>query len=310
MSIVSTLSHQIKEKAYALGFDACGITRAHDSGEASYVMQWLEHGYAGEMTYLHNHFDKRINPTVLVDGAKSIISVALNYYPQHLQSASAPQFAYYAYGKDYHDVVKNKLRELLAFIQTLNPNVQGRAFCDSAPVLERYWAEQAGLGFIGKNGLLIIPRRGSYFFLGELIVDIPLSYDYPLGLSCGTCNACLDACPTQAIVSPSYLDARKCLSYQTIEKRGTLDEEVIPHLSSRVYGCDQCQIVCPWNRFAKPHTTPEFVPSAQFLALDWHTLRAMTREKFNAMFKHSAVKRTKYEGLMRNALAAQSKASS
>lgn len=295
-------STEIKEYALSLGFDACGICRAEPIGDTdkSHLDKWIEDGYQADMDYLARNTDKRINPTLLVDGAKSIISVALNYYPHERQSEAAPQFAYYAYGKDYHDVMKDKLNRLFDFIKSLLPKAQGRVFCDTAPVMERYWAAKAGLGFIGKNTLLIIPKKGSYFFLGEVILDQEFQYDRPLDLSCGKCTRCLDACPTNALEKPHLLNANKCISYQTIENKGEIDQSIKPLLNNRMYGCDICQQVCPWNRYSKPHRTEEFTPHPEFLAMDYKSLQDMEVGDYQRIFKGSAVKRAKYNGLMRN----------
>lgn len=297
-----TFSEEIKQFALSLGFDACGICCAKNSGQETKYLDWISQNCHADMTYLERNIDKRLDPRLLVEGAKSIISVTLNYFPPEKLPADAPQFAYYAYGEDYHDVVRGKLNQLFGFIQERFPCVSGRAFSDSAPVLERFWAARAGLGFIGKNTLLISPRRGSYFFLGELIIDAELDYDVPISQNCGSCRRCLDACPTCALEKPYRLNARKCISYQTIENRGEIAPEIVPKLGNNVYGCDICQKNCPWNRFATPHTTPEFMPSEQFLSLDWEKLRLMDEETFRQIFRKSAVKRAKFSGLKRNLL--------
>lgn len=295
-----TFSEEIKQHAFSLGFDACGICRAQDSGEEERYMQWLsENGQAG-MSYLERNIDKRLDPRLLVDGAKSIISVALNYFPHEKLPEDVPQFAYYAYGEDYHHVVREKLNRLFDFIKRRFPEASGRYFSDSAPVLERFWVARAGLGFVGKNTLLIIPGKGSYFFLGELIINLELDYDAPVAQNCGKCRRCLDACPTGAIEKPHWLNANKCISYQTIENKGEISPEIVPKLSNNVYGCDICQKVCPWNRFAKPHRTPAFYPSDAFLSLDDEKLREMDEERFRHIFRKSAVKRAKFAGLKRN----------
>ena len=250
---------------------------------------------------MHNHFEKRTDPALLVEGAKSIIVVALNYYPSRMKDPSLPAFSYYAYGKDYHDVMKAKLRQLYAFVrETTGREPAGRAFTDSAPVLERYWAVQAGLGFIGKNTQLIIPGKGSYFFLGELILDLELPPDSPVKGGCGSCTRCLDQCPPGALKRAGRLDSRLCISYQTIENRGEIDQRVRVSLGNRVYGCDVCQQVCPWNRFARPNRTEEFTASDEFLALDRERMEAMTEDDFRRIFRGSAVKRAGYNGLKRN----------
>ncbi len=295
-----TFSEEIKQHALALGFDACGICRADNSGEEARYLQWISENCHADMGYLERNIDKRIDPRLLVDGAKSVISVALNYYPHEKLPENVPQFAYYAYGEDYHDVVRGKLHRLHDFIKLRFPDASGRAFSDSAPVLERSWAAQAGLGFIGKNTLLIIPRKGSYFFLGELIIDLELDYDSPINLNCGNCRRCLDACPTGALEKPHWLNARKCISYQTIENKGDISSEIAPLLNNNVYGCDICQKVCPWNRYARPHNTPEFTPSPEFLSLDFEKLKEMNEETYRQIFRKSAVKRAKLAGLKRN----------
>lgn len=295
-----TFSEKIKEEAIRLGFDACGICQAVDSGEEENYMQWLADDCQASMKYMERNIDKRLDPRLLVDGAKSIISVALNYYPHHKQSAHAPQFAYYAYGKDYHDVVRGKLKLLFEFIRQTHPEVTGRYFSDSAPVLERFWAAQAGIGFVGKNTLLIIPSKGSFFFLGELIIDLELDYDTPITENCGSCTRCLNACPTGAIEMGYRVNAEKCISYQTIENRGEISAEIAPRLKNYVFGCDICQKVCPWNRIATPHNTSEFMPSDEFLSIDLKKLTEMDEEEYKKLFRGSAVKRTKYTGLKRN----------
>lgn len=297
-----TISEQIKEFAYSLGFDACGICRAEEvtGTEQQMFNNWIENSYNADMTYMAANQEKRLNPTLLTDGVKSVISVALNYYPEEKQPVSHPQFAYYAYGKDYHDVVKLKLQQLLALIQTIDPTMAGRAFVDTAPILERYWAVKAGLGFIGKNSMLIIPKKGSYFFLGELMVNKELDYDTPLNLSCGNCTRCIEACPTKAIVAPMVIDANKCISYQTIENKGSIASEIVPKMSNRFYGCDICQQICPWNRYARSHSTEEFKPSSAFMDLSFEKLDNLTVEEYQRIFKGSAVKRAKFSGLKRN----------
>ncbi|KAA6316567.1 hypothetical protein EZS27_033141, partial [termite gut metagenome] len=265
-----------------------------------YFKDGLATGNHAGMTYLERHFDKRCDPRLLVEGTRSILSVALNYYPKHRFGENQYQFALYAYGKDYHQVMQRKLNSLFAYInQEVHP-VNGRAFCDTAPVLERYWAWRAGLGWIGKNTQLIIPRAGSFFFLGELFLDIELEYDTPLESHCGNCTHCLDACPTGALEQPYQLNARKCLSYLTIENRGDIPVAQAQKLRNNIYGCDECQKVCPWNRFAVPCNTLDLQPCPAFLRMqkeDWETL---TEEQYKTLFKDSAVKRVKYEGLKRN----------
>lgn len=295
-------SRQIKDYAYSLGFDACGICKAEpvDIEQQKHFKEWIDNSFHADMDYMARNTDKRSDPTLLVEGSQSVICLALNYYPEIKQPEEQPQFAYYAYGKDYHDIVKVKLQQLYDYIKSLNPLLEGRAFVDTAPVLERYWAAKAGLGFIGKNSLLIIPKKGSYFFLGELIVNLELEYDTPLSLSCGNCTRCIDACPTKAIVEPKVVNAKRCISYQTIENKGEIDDQIVPMLNNRFYGCDICQQVCPWNRYAKPHKVEEFKPSQSFLSLSYERLENLTVEEYQRIFKGSAVKRAKYAGLKRN----------
>lgn len=304
------VTQKIKDYALSIGFDAVGICKADeiDLSAKEHLNDWIKQGYQADMDYLSRNTDKRENPALLVDGAKSIVCVALNYYPHQKQRDTSPQFAYYAYGKDYHDVVKEKLRELFRFIRTIVPQVNGREFVDTAPILERYWAQKAGLGFIGKNSLLIIPGKGSFFFLGELIVDIELEYDSPsTDISCGNCTRCQTACPTGAFEKFYSLNSNKCISYQTIENRGKIDENIVPRLANNLYGCDICQKVCPFNKFSKPHRTGQFLPSEEFLSIDYNTLQTMTEEDYRRIFKGSAVKRVKFSGLMRNFEALNSK---
>jgi epoxyqueuosine reductase len=293
-----SLSQQIKQYALSLGFDACGICKAEhvDAKTEKAYTQWLSENGNADMDYLARNLEKRFDPRLLVEGAKSIICVALNYFPHKTLPGDVPQFAYYAYGEDYHDVVKAKLNQLFDFIKQRFPEASGRCFSDSAPVLERYWAVRAGIGFAGKNGLLIIPRKGSYFFLSELIIDIELEYDTAVAQNCGNCRRCLDVCPTNALTKPYYLDANKCISYQTIENKGKI---TVP-LHNNIYGCDVCQMSCPHNRFAAPHRTQEFMPSEAFLSLDFEKLKQMDEDMFRRIFRKSAVKRAKFEGLKRN----------
>lgn len=301
---IEQYSQMIKTKALAIGFSACGICKAEkvNSETEKRYSEWIDNKFHASLDYLNKNIDKRFNPCLLVDNAKSIISIAFNYYPPQKQAENAPQFAYYAYGKDYHEVVKTKLMELFEFVKTLFPNVSGRCFTDSAPVLESYWATRAGIGFKGRNTLLIIPGKGSFFFLGELIIDQELAYNEPIEKSlCGKCRKCIEACPTDALQENQCLNAAKCISYQTIEnKLDSIDESVAPKLNNRVYGCDICQQVCPWNKFSQPHDSSDLLPSNEFMELDSAKLLEMTEEDFRRIFKHSAVKRAKYKGLMRN----------
>jgi epoxyqueuosine reductase len=254
------------------------------------------------MYYMANHFDKRVDPTQLVPGAKSVVSLLYNYYnPEKQVDPDAPKISQYAYGKDYHIVIKNKLKTLLHYIQTEIGAVSGRCFVDSAPVLERDWAKRAGLGWVGRHTLLIHPRAGSYFFLAELILDLELSYDQPIRDYCGTCRRCIEACPTEAISPNGYLlDGSKCISYLTIELREAIPEEFKGKMDNWMFGCDVCQDVCPWNRFSRPHEEADFEPHPDLLRLQKKDWEEITEEVFNQVFKDSAVKRTRWEGLRRN----------
>ena len=293
-----SLSKDIKAEASALGFFACGIAKAEavDSVTANQLTNWLHEGKHADMAYMGNYTDKRLDPRLLMDGLRSIVCVALNYAPQKRIAPGEFQFATYAYGNDYHDVVRSKLHLLAAKFGMVNY----RAFCDSAPVMERYWAVQAGLGWVGRNHQLIIPNAGSMFFLGELFVDIELEYDTPVANRCGTCHRCIDACPTHALTDGEELDARKCLSYQTIENRGAISPTVANAMGETIYGCDRCQQVCPWNRFAQPNNTPELQPKEELLQMTKEKWLQLTEEDYRRIFKGSAVKRAKYAGLMRN----------
>jgi epoxyqueuosine reductase len=299
---MDNLSETIKKYAASIGFDACGFcpTNTVDSTTTKHLKQWLSDGYQADMNYMSNYPEIRTNPSLLTENAKSIICVALNYYPDKKQHPENPQIAYYAYGKDYHDVMKNKLYQLLDHIKKLDPSIEGRAFCDTAPILERYWAAQCGIGFVGKNSMLIIPKKGSFFFLGELIINKELKYDTPIKLSCGNCSLCIDTCPTKAIRISYTIDSNKCISYQTIENRKEIDTEIVPLLNNCVYGCDICQKVCPWNRFSVPTHTSEFSPSQDLLDLNHEKLKNLSEEEYRRIFKGSAVKRAKYTGLKRN----------
>ena len=291
------LTRFIKSEALRLGFDICGIAKAEAVADdaAQEYNRWISKGNHATMHYLERNCDKRFNPTMLVEGCKSIICVAMNYAPkQHIDG-----IADYAQGMDYHRVVKERLYQLLQSINSVC-TAQGRAFCDSAPVLERYWAVKAGIGYIGRNRQLIIPGKGSNFFLGELFVDIELCYDTPCGRNlCGNCSRCIEACPGNAL-SDSGLDARKCLSYLTIEHRDELPENIGEKMGKCFYGCDRCQAVCPHNRFAAPNTTPELQPSEALLQMTEERWQTLTKEEYKTLFKHSAVERCKYEQLIRN----------
>lgn len=295
-------SAKIKEKALELGFLACGISEAgYLAEEKPRLERWLHQGFHGEMSYMARNRDMRLDPRLIFEGAKSVISVLLNYYPKQQQQPDAPVLSKYAYGKDYHFVLKEKLNSLLAFIQSEIAPCHGRPFVDSAPVLDKAWAAKAGLGWIGKHSNLISVEHGSFFFIGELVVDLKLQADEKTVRDhCGTCTRCIDACPTQAIVAPYLVDARKCISYQTIELKGDLDENLKDKFDNRVFGCDICQDVCPWNLKSEPHNEPEFHPDPKLMQLskeDWHQ---MDKPLFDKLFRKSAVKRTKFEGLKRN----------
>ncbi len=286
-----------------LGFMQCGIAKAGFlEEEAPKLEKWLQNNHHGQMTYMENHFDKRLDPRLLVDHAKSVISLTLNYFPAEEQTdPGAPKISKYAYGADYHEVIKEKLFELLNFINAEVGEVSGRAFVDSAPVLDRAWAKRAGIGWIGKNSNLISKNNGSFFFLAELIVDLELEYDNPFQTDhCGTCTKCIDACPTEAILSPFVIDAKKCISYLTIELRDEIDTGFKDKMDNWMFGCDICQDVCPWNRFATPHSEPRFKPNEQVLKMKREDWLDITEDVFKTIFKNSAVKRTKFKGLTRN----------
>lgn len=296
-------SQFIKAEAQRLGFLFCGISKAGFlEEEAPLLEKWLKNSYQGEMNYMENHFDKRLDPRLLVDGAKSVISLGLNYYSEATQSdKDAPKISMYAYGEDYHSVIKAKLKTLLNRIQDEIGDVHGRAFVDSAPVLDKAWAKKAGLGWAGKHSNLINQQNGSYFFLAELIVDAELAYDIaPQADHCGTCTRCIDACPTEAIIAPYVVDGSKCISYLTIELKNEIPAEFAGKLENWAFGCDVCQQVCPWNKFASPHQEAAFMPAAELLDLPKKEWEEITDEVFEKLFSKSAVKRTKLAGLKRN----------
>jgi len=299
----ATYTQKIKEEAQRLGFMACGVAKArYLEEEAPKLESWLNQNYQGEMAWLANHFDKRLDPGKLVPGAKSVISLIFNYYPGKVQEdPQAPKIAKYAYGEDYHFVLKRKLKDLVHFIQDEIGEIDGRVFVDSAPVMERKWAQEAGLGWQGKNTLLLNKKEGSFFFLAELILDLELEYDTAMQTDhCGTCTRCIDTCPTNAILQPNLLDASKCISYLTIELKDSIPNEFKDKMENWAFGCDICQDVCPWNRFSKPHQEEAFNPHPDLLSMssgDWEDL---SEEVFRELFRKSAVKRTKYLGLQRN----------
>ncbi len=289
----------IKQEALRLGLDACGFAKAEavNAEEIKHFQTWINEGYHAKMGYLERNKDLRFDPKLLVENARTIIVVALNYYPHTHQNSSAPAIARYAYGMDYHFVLKEKLIGLLTYInQTIAP-AQGRCFVDSAPIMETYWAWKAGLGWRGKNHLLILPHKGSYFFLGELILDLELTPDTPMTSHCGTCSACVDLCPTKAFLSSQIMDAQRCISYQTIENQEEIPEEISNLLGNRIYGCDRCQEVCPHNRFSTPHTTESFLPSGEFISMDKDAWINLDKEAFNRLFKKSAIQRAGYAKL-------------
>jgi len=300
-SIQHNYTQLIKSISSNLGFNFCGISKAEFlKEEAPQLEEWLKRGYHGSMNYMENHFDKRLDPGLLVPGAKSIISLVYNYYPEKDLANDNLKIAKYAYGEDYHFVIKDKLKEFLQQIHEQIGEVQGRAFVDSGPVMERSWAKKSGIGWIGKNSLLLNRSMGSFFFLAELIIDLELEYDGPIKDYCGTCTACMDACPTDAIPQPYVVDGSKCISYFTIELKDEIPTDVKGKFENWVFGCDICQDVCPWNSFSKPHTEARFNPHAALENMKQQEWREITDEVFQKLFKKSAVKRTKLEGLKRN----------
>ena len=302
MRLQSEYSNKIKAQANSLGFLSCGISKADFlEEEAPRLEQWLNQKRHGSMSYMENHFDKRLDPRLLVPGAKSVISLLLNYHTDQLQTDNeAPKISTYAYGQDYHFVIKEKLKKLMHFIQTEIGEVGGRVFVDSAPVMDKAWAAKSGLGWVGKNTNLISKKVGSFFFIAELILDLELDYDLPTTDHCGSCTACIDACPTEALIEPYQIDGSKCISYLTIELKDSIPTEFKNKMDNWAFGCDVCQTVCPWNRFSKPHSEPAFEPPNELLNLSKKDWEEMTEEVFDTVFKNSAFMRTKYEGLKRN----------
>ena len=296
----------IKKEAKKLGFSGCGISKARFlSEEAKNFEKWLSNGYQGSMSYLEKNIDKRLNPTILVPGSKSVISLAFNYFPpKKLIDNNNFIISKYAYGKDYHKVLKKKLKKLFFLMREKIGNIEGRVFVDSAPIHERAWAKLSGLGWIGKNSLLINKNQGSFFFLAEIICDLEVEYDEPVLNRCGNCSRCIDACPTDAITKAQVINAKKCISYLTIENKDNIPEELNDSMNNSIFGCDICQDVCPWNKNSKPHEEIEFLPKKNLRKLrkkDWVEL---TEETFDRIFEGSAIKRTKYKGLKRNIRAA------
>ncbi|MES2566594.1 MAG: tRNA epoxyqueuosine(34) reductase QueG [Bacteroidota bacterium] len=301
MLLSSTHTYIIKTEAKRLGFDFCGISKAEFlQEEAPRLESWLKAGKHGKMEYMENHFDKRLDPTLLVAGAKSVISLLYNYYPEQSQNPDAPKISKYAYGLDYHDVIKEKLKEFLNTLSEKIGEINGRAFVDSAPVMDKAWAKKSGLGWIGKNSNLINKQKGSFFFIAELIIDLDLDYDGPIKDYCGTCTKCIDACPTEAIIAPYMVDGSKCISYLTIELKDAIPNDFKDKMDNWAFGCDVCQDVCPWNSFSELHDEPLFKNTTGLLDYsrdDWYDL---SEELFSKVFKGSAVKRTKFKGLKRN----------
>ncbi|HVA98715.1 MAG TPA: tRNA epoxyqueuosine(34) reductase QueG [Bacteroidia bacterium] len=291
----------IKAESKLLGFDYCGISKADFlEEEAPHLENWLHQNRHGKMTYMENYFDKRLDPRLLVDNAKSVISLLLNYYPSEKQNSDAPKISKYAYGNDYHSVIKDKLKKLIQFIQENIGAVNCRAFVDSAPVLDKAWAKKSGLGWIGKNSNLITKKNGSFFFIAELICDLEFEYDGALKDYCGTCTRCIDACPTEAIVAPYVVDGSKCISYFTIELKENIPAEMKGKMDDWMFGCDVCQDVCPWNRFSEPHQEPLFAAQEPILEMTKKDWAEITEDVFEKTFKNSPLKRPKYEGIKRN----------
>lgn len=294
-------SKWIKGVALQLGFDACGISIADFlEEEATGLEQWLKNGYHGDMSWMENHFDARLDPRKLVPGAKCVISVLLNYYPDEQQDEGAAKVSKYAYGRDYHKVIKAKLKQFLKAIREEFGEVEGRAFVDSAPVMDRAWARRSGLGWIGKHSLLLTKGAGSFYFIGELILDLELEPDGPTTDHCGSCTACMDACPTTAIVSPTVVDSNKCISYLTIEYKKELPIEFQKKMDGWIYGCDVCQDVCPWNRFSSPSKVTDFALRDKVKSATLEEWEEITHELWEEIFRGSAVRRTGYEGFQRN----------
>lgn len=302
MNTTQKYTQLLKTTASALGFDFCGVSKAAFlEKEAPLLEQWLNQGMHGNMGYMENYFDKRLDPRKLVDGAKSVVSLAYNYYPeQDISSKSDYKLSKYAYGKDYHHVIKSKLKTLLQHLEAEIGEIQGRVFVDSAPVLERAWASKSGIGWVGKNSLLLNRGMGSFFFLAELIIDVEFEYDAPVQDHCGTCTKCIDACPTDAISEAGVVNGSKCISYFTIELKEQIPPEFKGKFENWIFGCDICQDVCPWNRFSKPHQESNFNPNEDLLGFGKKEWLEMTKEVFNKVFKNSPLKRAKYAGIKRN----------
>nr|WP_315250273.1 tRNA epoxyqueuosine(34) reductase QueG [uncultured Flavobacterium sp.] len=303
MNNKSKYTQFIKSEAKRLGFLSCGISKAGFlEQEAPRLENWLNKNYNGQMAYMANNFDKRLDPTLLVDDAKSVVSLLLNYYPSETQNPDSYKISKYAYGQDYHFVIKEKLNEFLFSIQQNIGEVSGRAFVDSAPVLDKAWAAKSGLGWIGKNSNLLTQKVGSFYFIAELIIDLDLEYDHAVTDHCGSCTACLDACPTNAIVAPYVVDGSKCISYFTIELKENIPTEMKGKFADWAFGCDVCQDVCPWNRFSKPHDEPLLRANPELLSMSKKDWIEITEETFKKVFKDSPLKRSKFHGLKRNTL--------
>lgn len=293
-------SQLIKKSAKNLGFLSCGISKAEFlEEEAPRFEKWLNEQKHGQMAYMENHYDKRLDPRLLVPGAKSVVSLLLNYYTDEHQVEGAPKISKYAYGTDYHFVIKEKLKQLFQILQEEIGEINGRVFVDSAPVMDKAWAGRSGLGWMGKNTNLINKKVGSFFFIAEMILDLKLDYDTPVTDHCGTCTACIDACPTEAL-TPYNIDASRCISYLTIELKDQIPSEFQNKMDDWSFGCDICQDVCPWNRFSKPHSEPLFEPRSELLEFTKKDWEELTETTFDIIFKNSAVKRTRYKGLKRN----------
>ena len=291
----------IQAEAKRLGFAYCGFSKADFlEQEAPRLEQWLKQNKHGEMHFMEENFDKRLNPRLLVDGAKTVVSLMLNYYTDKEQESSAPKISKYAYGKDYHRVIGKKLKNLLAFIQNEIGEVNGRTFVDIAPVMDKAWAAKSGLGWIGKNSNLINKDNGSFYFLAELIIDLEIEPDSPTADHCGSCTKCIDACPTQAIIQPYVVDGSKCISYFTIELKDAIPTSMKGQFNDWIFGCDICQDVCPWNKFSVKHNEPLFKPKSEIFDYSKKQWKELTNEVFNSVFKNSPVNRTKFEGLKRN----------
>jgi epoxyqueuosine reductase len=301
MDLHRQYSRFIKQHAKELGFDFAGISKADQlDDEARHLEEWLSKGMHGEMGYMDRNFEKRVDPRKLVEGTRSVVSLMMNYYPEQHPPEGKLKISRYAWGEDYHHVIKRKLKELLGIIRSEIGDVQGRVFVDSAPVLERAWAKRSGLGWVGKNTNLIHPRAGSYFFIAEMLLDIDLEPDGPMKDYCGTCTRCIDACPTDAIVQPYVVDGSKCISYYTIELKNEIPESAKGTYEDWIFGCDICQEVCPWNKFSLPHKVDAFRPKPELLEWDEHQWMEITSEIFDKTFHDSPIKRTGYEGIRRN----------